>query len=307
MSEMAAMEKEFGTVGVLYGGESAEREISLRSGNAVISALQQAGIKVKPIDIQFNTGLLEQLAGIDHAFIALHGRGGEDGIIQAVLETLNIPYTGSAVTASAIAMDKLKTKLIWSGAGIPTPSFKAVGSDDDSAELLAELGGTVMVKPLREGSSIGMSKATDVAGLNAALSMARKHDDQVLVEQWITGQEFTCALLDGVPLPVIRLKTPHEFYDFDAKYSSNDTDYLVPCGLTAELEQQLQALCLQAFNVVGCKGWGRVDAMLDQNNQFWLLEINTVPGLTEHSLVPMAAKASGLSFAELIIAVLRAK
>ena len=307
MSDSTALKKEFGTVGVLFGGDSAEREISLRSGQAVVSALKGAGIDVKAIDIHFNADLISQLAGIDQAFIALHGRGGEDGVIQAVLETLNIPHTGSGVTASAIAMDKLKTKLLWSGAGIPTPAFKAASGEENCEQLLTELGGVVMVKPLREGSSIGMSKATDEIGLNAALAMARKHDDQVLVEQWVTGREFTCAILDGTALPVIRLRTPHEFYDFDAKYSSNDTDYLIPCGLSDEEERQLQALCLEAFDVVGCKGWGRVDAMLDEAGQFWLLEINTVPGLTEHSLVPMAAKAKGLSFTDLIVSVLRAK
>ena len=297
----------FGKIGVLYGGESAERAISLRSGHAVLDALKQAGADVTGIDVRFNDQLFKQLSHIDTAFIALHGRGGEDGVVQGLLEVLNIPYTGSGVTASAIAMDKLKTKLMWSGLGLATPAFKSVQCGDELDGLLVKLGGTVMVKPPLEGSSIGMSKASKESELQVAIEKAKEHDEAVLVEQWITGREFTCSILNGRALPVIRLQTPNQFYDFDAKYSATTTDYLIPSGLSAEQEQELQALSLAAFDAIGCKGWGRVDAMMDENGKFWLLEVNTVPGLTDHSLVPMAAKAVNMTFEDLIVAILQAK
>jgi D-alanine-D-alanine ligase len=296
MSQLAAL----GKIGVLYGGESAERAISLRSGDAVLTALKRLQANVMGIDVHFNENLFKQLAEIDTAFVALHGRGGEDGVIQGLLEVLKIPYTGSGVAASAIAMDKLRTKLIWSGLGLSTPEFKSVRNSEELEGLLASMGGVVMVKPPHEGSSIGMSRATTESELVIAVEKALAHDDEILVERWVDGPEFTCAILAGEALPVIRLKTPHQFYDFDAKYQSSTTEYLIPAGLEKQQEEQLQNLCLEAFNAVGCKGWGRVDAMMDQNGTFWLLEVNTVPGMTDHSLVPMAAKASGLSFDQLV-------
>lgn len=294
----------FGKIGVLFGGDSAEREISLRSGRAVLNALQKQNADVVGIDVRFDQSLFEQLKAIDVAFIALHGRGGEDGVIQGVLEALKIPYTGSSVAASAIAMDKLKTKYIWTGIGLPTPEFKSVADEQSLSQLVQQMGGAVMVKPPHEGSSIGMSRATSEQELLAAYKKAQQHDEEILVERWIQGTEFTCTLLNDEALPVIRLKTPNEFYDFDAKYQSDSTEYLIPCGLSAEQENQLQELSLKAFRAIGCRGWGRVDSMMDENGQFWLLEVNTVPGMTDHSLVPMAAKAKGLAFEQLVLEIL---
>ena len=299
MSALAAL----GKIGVLYGGESAERAISLRSGRAVLAALKSLGANAVGIDVRFNEELFKQLAGIDTAFIALHGRGGEDGVIQGLLEVLNIPYTGSGVAASAIGMDKLRTKLIWSGLGLPTPDFKSVTSSDELDGILEAMGGVVMVKPPLEGSSIGMSRATTEAELVTAVDKALDHGDVILLERWVEGAEYTCAILGEEALPVIRLKTPHLFYDFDAKYQADTTEYLIPCGLEKEAEGQLQQLCLEAFKAVGCQGWGRVDAMQDKDGAFWLLEVNTVPGMTDHSLVPMAAKAKGYSFEQLVEAI----
>ncbi|RLT91380.1 MULTISPECIES: D-alanine--D-alanine ligase [unclassified Ketobacter] len=299
MSALAAL----GKIGVLYGGESAERAISLRSGHAVLAALQSLHADVVGIDVRFNEELFKQLSKIDTAFIALHGRGGEDGVIQGLLEVLNIPYTGSGVSASAIGMDKLRTKLIWSGLGLPTPDFKSVTSSEGLDGVLEGMGGAVMVKPPHEGSSIGMSRATTEAELVAAVDKALDHDDVILLERWVQGAEYTCAILGEEALPVIRLKTPNQFYDFDAKYQSSTTEYLIPSGLGDAQEERLQQLSLQAFSAVGCKGWGRVDAMMDEAGHFWLLEVNTVPGMTDHSLVPMAAKAKGYSFEQLVEAI----
>lgn len=294
----------FGKIGVLFGGDSAERDISLRSGSAVLNALKNLDADVVAIDVQFDQGLFEQLKAIDTAFIALHGRGGEDGVIQSILEAMKIPYTGSGVAASAIAMDKLKTKYIWNGMGLPTPNFKSVADQQGLDQLLEQMGGAVMVKPPHEGSSIGMSRATSEQELLAAYKKAQQHDEEILVERWIKGTEFTCAVLNGEALPVIRLKTPHEFYDFEAKYHSDTTEYLIPCGLNADQEKQLQELSLRAFRAIGCEGWGRVDSMMDADGQFWLLEVNTVPGMTDHSLVPMAAKAKGMEFDSLVMKIL---
>jgi len=299
MSQLSSV----GKIGVLYGGESAERVISLRSGEAVLAALQNRQAEVIGIDVQFNKRLFDQLSGIDMAFIALHGRGGEDGVIQGLLEVMKIPYTGSGVAASALAMDKLRSKWLWAGLGLPTPEFRSVRSTQELDGLLSDMGGAVIVKPPHEGSSIGMSRAETETELTAAVEIALKHDKDVLIERWINGAEFTCAILNGVALPVIRLKTPHQFYDFDAKYESNTTEYLIPAGLEPQQEQALQALSLRAFDALGCSGWGRVDAMMDKNGDFWLLEVNTVPGMTDHSLVPMAAKAKGLDFAALVEAI----
>lgn len=301
-----ALKSRLGRVGVLFGGQSAEREISLQSGTAVINALKAAGIDPVVIDVGENAISDIQAAKLDRAFIALHGPGGEDGRIQAVLEYLKIPYTGSDVQSSALAMDKLRSKQLWRGVGLSTPDFTVLQAHTDWTAVLDSLGGEVMVKPAHEGSSIGMSRVQSAAELQAAYQNAAQYDGSVLVERLITGGEYTVAILDGKALAPIKLETDHRFYDFDAKYLAEDTRYLCPCGLNEAKEKELRELALNAFNALGCRGWGRVDVMADSALNFYLLEVNTVPGMTSHSLVPMAAKAEGLSFAQLVIAVLLA-
>lgn len=296
--------KSFGRVAVLYGGRSAEREISLKSGQAVLSALQAAGVNAFGLDV--DNHILEQLTteSIDHAFIVLHGRGGEDGSMQGLLECAGIPYTGSKVLASALAMDKLRTKQIWLTMGLPTPRYAVLSSETDCQLAAANLGFPLIVKPAHEGSSIGMAKVDDLNGLIAAWQTAQTYDAQVLVEQWIQGPEFTVALLRDQVLPPIGLGTPHSFYDFDAKYLASDTQYRIPCGLSEEKEAELRRLSAKAFEAIGVKTWARVDVMQDQEGHFWLLEVNTVPGMTDHSLVPMAAQAAGLDFQQLVLSIL---
>lgn len=306
------LKKQLGRVGVLFGGLSAEREISLQSGAAVIAALVDADVEHVAIDVGDNILADIQAANIDRAFLILHGPGGEDGRIQALLEFLNIPYTGSDVASSALAMDKLRTKQLWRGVdingqqGLSTPEFAVLTQASDFMKVLANLGGEVMVKPANEGSSIGMSRVNNAAELEIAFQKAALYQGSVLVERLIVGAEYTVAILDGEALPPIKLETDHTFYDFNAKYIAEDTRYLCPCGLSAEKEQELKTLALNAFNTVGCRGWGRVDVMADAQQNFYLLEVNTAPGMTSHSLVPMAAKAVGLSFAQLVLTVLRA-
>jgi len=296
--------KSFGRVAVLFGGKSAEREVSLKSGNAVLEALQSAGVDAFGIDV--GGDLLQRLVSekIDRAFIVLHGRGGEDGTMQGLLECLEIPYTGSGVLASALAMDKLRTKQVWQSLGLPTPRHTVPGSESDCISAATELGFPLIVKPAHEGSSIGMAKVTSVDELIAAWNAASTYDSQVLVEQWIEGPEFTVASLRGQVLPPIGLGTPHSFYDYDAKYLASDTQYRIPCGLDAAKEQELKALTARACEAVGIAGWARTDVMQDADGKFWLLEVNTVPGMTDHSLVPMAAKAAGLDFKQLVLAIL---
>ena len=291
-----------GSVAVLLGGNASERPVSLKSGNAVLNALQELGIECQPVDTA-DADWLMQVQQFPHAFIALHGPGGEDGTVQAALELLGISYTGSGVLASALGMDKLRTKQLWQGVGLSTPAFTVANAETDFAAVM-ETFSCAMVKPAHEGSSIGMAKVHNGAELVAAYQNAAKYDASVLVEQWITGAEFTVAILGSRALPAIRLETSHSFYDFDAKYLANDTRYLCPCGLSAEKEAELQTLALAAFNAVGCKDWGRVDVMQDEAGKFYLLEVNTVPGMTDHSLVPMAAKASGMTFAHLVAFIL---
>ena len=295
-----------GRVGVLYGGTSAEREISLQTGAAVLDALRQSGVDAVGIDIGADAIAQLQATPMDVAFIALHGPGGEDGRIQGVLEYMGIPYTGSDVSASALAMDKLRSKQLWAGIGLSTPEFAVVNADSDWDQVLKNLGGDAIVKPAHEGSSIGMARVQSGAELAQAYRDAAHYDGSVLVERLITGSEYTVAILDGEALPPIKLETDHRFYDYDAKYLADDTRYLCPSGLDAEREQALKALALQAFNSLGCRGWGRVDVMADHLGNFYLLEVNTVPGMTSHSLVPMAAQAAGLSFAELVVRIVRA-
>jgi D-alanine-D-alanine ligase len=296
--------KAFGRVAVLFGGKSAEREVSLKSGNAVLGALQAGGVDAFGIDV--GDDFLQRLASeqIDRAFIVLHGRGGEDGSMQGLLECAGIPYTGSGILASALAMDKLRTKQVWHSLGLPTPRHAVLTSQADCEAAAAELGFPLIVKPAHEGSSIGMAKVDSVEALIAAWQDAARYDSQVLVEQWIAGPEFTIAVLRGQVLPPIGLGTPHSFYDYDAKYLADDTQYRIPCGLSTEKEAELKELTARACEAVGTQGWARADVMQDASGQFWLLEVNTVPGMTDHSLVPMAARAAGLDFQQLVLAIL---
>lgn len=297
-------QQDFGRVAVLFGGTSAEREISLISGQAVLSALQTAGVNAEAFDPAERN--IADIKTYDRAFIVLHGRGGEDGTMQGALELLNIPYTGSGVLASALGMDKTRTKMLWLGCGLPTPSYARLTKDTNFEQVITDLGLPLMVKPAREGSSIGMRKVEVAQDLEPAYAFAAQYDSEIIAEKWVTGKEYTIVILGDKALPVIRLQ-PHQshgFYDFDAKYNATDTQYLCPCGLDVDDEQRLQALAVKAFEMVGAKGWGRIDAMQDQDGNFWLLEVNTVPGMTDHSLVPMAARAAGLSFQELVVNIL---
>ena len=294
--------KRFGRVAVLMGGTAAERPISLISGAAVLKALQAAGVDAHAFDPAERD--IVEVQGYDRAFMVLHGRGGEDGVMQGVLEQFGVPYTGSGVMASAIGMDTARTKQLWLGCGLPTPSYRRLSAGCDFAAVVAELGLPLMVKPSREGSSIGMAKVYTVDDLAKAYAVAAEHDSEVIAEHFIEGSEYTVSMLNGKALPVIRMIPANDFYDFEAKYQRNDTQYKIPCGLAAEEERQLQAIAEEAFEVIGAKGWGRIDAMRDSQGRFWLLEINTVPGMTDHSLVPMAAQAAGLDFSQLVLAIL---
>lgn len=295
-------------IAVLFGGNSAERDVSLNSGAAVAKGLKRSGFNVELIDTR--DFCLSDLSkkGIERVFIALHGRGGEDGCVQGALEYMNIPYTGSGVLGSALSMDKIRSKQVFQALNIPTAPFMIADKTDyqagDAAKLLAELGHKVMVKPANEGSSIGMAMADNAELLHEALTGAFKYDDQVLVEAWITGPEYTVAILGDKALPAIHMETPRSFYDYEAKYQSKSTQYHCPCGLPNNDEKALQKIALNAFKATGAKGWGRVDVMRSNDNGWQVLEVNTVPGMTETSLVPKAAKEFGLSFNELVTEVL---
>jgi len=293
-----------GKIAVLMGGDSSERTVSLRSGEAVLQALLAAGADAFAIDVQGHA--VNQLldAEFDIAFIAMHGRGGEDGTIQGVLEWLNKPYTGSGVMASALAMDKWRTKLLWSAAGLPTPKAYILSGNSDWQQIINSLNNNAIVKPAREGSSIGMRRVHHSTELQESYQYASQYDAMVLAEEWVTGAEFTVAVVDGEVLPAIQLKTSHEFYDYEAKYQSDDTQYLLPCGLSVEKEDELKELVLKAFEILGCEGWARMDVMQDEAGAFWLLEANTIPGMTDHSLVPMAAKAAGMDMSALVLRLL---
>jgi len=292
--------KDFGRVALLMGGTAAEREISLNSGNAVYQALLNNKVDVHAIDVK--TNVLEALSGtsFDRVFNVIHGRGGEDGVLQSVLETLALPYTGSGVLASALSMDKLRTKLCWRGAGLPTPKWILLQNESDIERCIAELGFPVIVKPAQEGSSLGMSRAETKQELLDAWQAAAQYQCDVYAEAWVIGQEYTVGVLNGEGLPVIRLETPNTFYDFDAKYRANTTLYHCPAGLNDELEAELIRLSIEACAVLGVTGWGRVDVFIDEQGEAQLIEVNTVPGMTDHSLVPMAGKAAGLSFEQLV-------
>ena len=298
--------KRLGKVAVMLGGTSAERPVSLNSGNAVLAALQRQGIDAHPFD-PANRNLGDLMSGeFDRVFIALHGRYGEDGCMQGALELLGIPYTGSGVMASALGMDKWRTKLLWRAAGLPTADWAILTADSDFAAVEQQLGLPIFVKPAREGSSIGMSKVTAPGTLQAAYETAAEHDALVLAEKFIDGPEFTAGILGAAALPLIRLEPAKDkaFYDFEAKYLRDDTQYHCPAGLPDAQEQALRQLALAAFRLLGGRGWGRIDIMLDRAGQPYLLEANTSPGMTDHSLVPMAARAAGLDFDALCLAIL---
>jgi D-alanine-D-alanine ligase len=304
--ELSLAEKQaLGKVAVLMGGTSAERPVSLNSGSAVLDALLKLGIDAIGIDIGKDAAQQLSQTEFDRAFIALHGRGGEDGTMQGLLELLNKPYTGSGVMASALGMDKWRTKLVWDACQVATPKAFVLEENSDWNAIMQALGGLAMVKPAREGSSIGMRKVHSSEALADSYAFAIQHDDLVIAEQYIEGKEFTVAILGEEALPAIQLITTHDFYDFDAKYQANDTQYLLPSGLPDYAEAELQKMSLKAFKLIGCTGWGRVDAMQDSDGNFWLLEVNTSPGMTDHSLVPMAAKAGDLSFPALVVKILQ--
>lgn len=296
------------SIAVVYGGDSAERDVSLKSGAAIHNALKISGFKSELIDTK--DFCLSHLVkkGIERVFIALHGRGGEDGCLQGALEYMDIPYTGSGVLGSALSMDKIRSKQVFQAVNIPTAPFRIAErkcyQQADAQKIMAELGHKVMVKPANEGSSIGMAMAENANALDKALKTAFAYDEQVLVEAWITGPEYTVAILGNEALPAIHMETPREFYDYEAKYQSTTTQYHCPCGLAKEDELELQAIALRAFKATNAKDWGRVDVMRSETNGWQVLEVNTVPGMTETSLVPKSAKAYGLNFNQLVVKVL---
>tara|TARA_R110002049_G_scaffold275438_2_gene453511 strand:+ start:572 stop:1507 length:936 start_codon:yes stop_codon:yes gene_type:complete len=291
---------EFGRVAVLMGGRSAEREISLKSGHAVLAALVEQGVDAHKIDVSLDVSEQLRAGKFDRAFVILHGRGGEDGEIQGLLQSIAMPYTGSDIMGAVLSMNKMLSKQVWLQQGLPTAEYEQVTAESDVNVLIAKLGLPLIIKPVNEGSSIGMSKVKSADDLMAAIKLATQFDAEVIAERWIVGQEFTVGILGEDALPVIELKTPHEFYDFDAKYQANTTQYLCPSNLSEQDEQQCQELALHAFKALRMSGWGRIDFMRDESGQFYLLEANSIPGMTDHSLVPMAAKQAGLGFADLV-------
>lgn len=295
-------------VAVLFGGTSAEREVSLNSGKAVLAGLLEAGIDAHPLDPKdYQVAKLKE-DGFTKIFISLHGRGGEDGTLQGMLEFLGLPYTGSGVMASALTMDKFRTKLIWQSLNLPVSPFVALNKNKkaeiSSQNIITKLGLPLIVKPSSEGSSVGMSKVNNVDELMPAIEEAFKHDDIILIEKWLSGPEYTVAILGEDILPSIRIQPAATFYDYEAKYLSDDTQYFCPSGLSAEKENEMAALALSAYQSVDCRGWGRVDIMMDSDGKMYLLEVNTSPGMTNHSLVPMAARQYGLSFSQLVVKIL---
>lgn len=292
--------EEFGKVAVAMGGDAAERGISLLSGQAVLSALVAQGVDAVAFDTKLSSIDELKAMGVNRVFNIVHGRGGEDGQLQGALELAGISYTGTGVLGSALGMDKVRTKLCWLGAGIPTPQWMVLKETQDVELCAKRLGFPLIVKPALEGSSIGMAKADDIEQLHQAYAGASAFDCDVMAEQWVEGPEYTVAILGNEALPMIRLETPNDFYDYEAKYEANTTQYHCPCGLDKALELELQQLSVKAFNTLGGKGWGRVDLMLDQAGKPQLLEINTVPGMTDHSLVPIAAKQAGIDFNALV-------
>ena len=295
---------QFGRVALLYGGNSAEREVSLLSGQSVLGALKNANVDVVEIDCQGGYLNRIQQENIDRVFIMVHGRGGEDGKLQAVLSELGIPFTGSDHSACALSIDKQMTKKVWQSSGIPTPKHFSLEDHTDWDGVLKKLEGKVFVKPNTEGSSIGMSLVTNAPDLKKAYESASKFDTKVIAEKYIDGEEYTVSILNGNVLPVVNIKANSDFYDYNAKYLSNRTQYFCPSGLDVKKEQQVKSIARGAFEMIGCSGWGRVDILIDKMGNINLLEINTVPGMTNHSLVPIAARAVGLSFDELVLEIL---
>ncbi len=296
--------RELGKVAVLMGGRSAERAVSLKSGGRVLSALRAKGVDAHAFDPK-ERGMDALIAErFDRAFVILHGRYGEDGTIQGALELLGIPYTGSGVLASALAMDKWHAKLVWQSCGIPTPRGELLARDSDMQAVVTRLGLPLMVKPANEGSSIGMSKVKSARELPEAYALAANYDSVVIAEAFVDGVELTAGILGDKPLPLIKLETPREFYDYEAKYQADDTRYLIPCGLPPDAERIVQDEAFFAFRALGCSGWGRVDLMLDRSGKPYFLEVNTSPGMTDHSLVPMAARHAGMSFEDLCLRIL---
>jgi len=295
---------EFGKVAVLMGGDSAEREISLMSGQAVLESLLRSGVDAVGVD-EIDRKLLKRLheENYDRVFIMLHGRKGEDGKMQGAMELMNLPYTGSGVLASALAMDKVRCKRLWQNLELSTPPFVELDDNTDWQKVIDTLG-TVFVKPVKEGSSIGISKADDPDALEKAYFDARQYDDVVIAEKFVDGPEYTIAILGDKVLPVVGMQAANEFYDYEAKYFSDTTQYFCPCDLDAKSEAELRTFAKQAYDAVNCSGWGRVDVMRDNKGKFWLLEVNSVPGMTNHSLVPMAASEAGINFDALVLEIL---
>jgi len=292
----------FGKVAVLFGGTSAEREVSLNSGSRVLAALQGQGIDAHPFDPAEQP--LDALKGYDRAFVALHGRHGEDGTIQGALELMHIPYTGSGVMASALGMDKFRTKLLWRAAGLPIPEFALLTADSDFAEVEEALGLPIFVKPAHEGSSIGISKVKVRGELKAAYEEAAKYDSLVIAEKGVMGGEYTVGIIGDQALPIIKIEPASEWYDYEAKYNRDDTRYLCPCNLPEAKEMEVRKGALEAFRVLGGRGWGRVDFLMDEDGNHFFLEVNTAPGMTDHSLVPMAARVAGMEYPALVRRVL---
>lgn len=296
---------DFSKVAVLMGGWSAEREVSLNSGQAVLDALLRQGVNAIGIDVDQDICERLKQEQVSHVFNMMHGRGGEDGVIQGVLDVLKIPYTGSGVLGSALSMDKMRCKQLWLGLSLPTPEYQILQSEHDCEVALQKLGLPLMIKPVLEGSSIGISKVKSEQEMLPAWQMAQACGGTIMAEKFIGGQEYTATILGDQVLPMIRLETHNDFYDYQAKYISNDTRYVCPCGLSEDTERQLGKLMKQAFDAVMARNWGRVDFMIDQHNKPWLIEVNTVPGMTDHSLVPMAARQAGYSFDELVMNILQ--
>jgi len=295
---------QFGKVAVLMGGNSAEREISLISGQTVLDALVAQGVDAHKVDVGTDVAITLGQGEFDRAFIMLHGRGGEDGQIQGLLKSMALPFTGSDISAAVLSMNKRLSKQIWGQLDLPTANYQSVSVNSDIDSIIESVGLPLIIKPVNEGSSIGMSKVSTEQDLEDAIQNAAQFDSEIIAERWINGPEFTVAILGEEALPVIRLKTPNEFYDYEAKYKANTTEYLCPCGLSEQDEATCKRLALEAFNALGMKGWGRIDMMQDSDGQFYLLEANSVPGMTDHSLVPMAAANAGISFEQLVLRVL---
>lgn len=303
---MTALNKQFGKVAVLVGGISAERDVSLNSGAAVLNALQTAGVNAHKVDASPDNIDTLKAQGFDRAFIVLHGRWGEDGVVQGALGSIGMPYTGSGVLGSALAMDKIRSKQIWQALGLPSAKFRVLRSETDTDGLIGELGLPLFLKPAREGSSVGIGKVSNEEQLLPVWREAAKTGDDVLAEQFNSGIELTVAILNGRALPIVQMVPNNEFYDYEAKYQSDDTQYHCPAVLPTNLTEKIQALALQAFNSLDCDVWGRVDVMLNADGEPMLLEVNTVPGMTDHSLVPMAAAADGIEFQSLVLKILEA-